>query len=189
MLTTFSSIWNPGDSARVVKGSLCGELGIVDHTCDSVGLEFNFDGCLEETKVSLQDIEHIFQVGDTVRIVAGPYMGVEGHLIQMCDDVFHVCQEATKEVQHFEPPSNSDSIEIRDYIQVVDGEHTGRHGTMDWFSKGDTNLWFRDIFTANNVKSSLSSILVPVTMVQWTDLAQTILFTKERGYDVKPGDS
>jgi len=93
-----------GDSARVVKGSLRGELGTVistDHTCDSVGLEFNFDGCLEETEISLQDIERVFRVGDTVRVVAGPYMGVEGHLIQMYDDVLHVCQETTKEVVSF----------------------------------------------------------------------------------------
>ncbi|KAG1864786.1 hypothetical protein F4604DRAFT_1928588 [Suillus subluteus] len=205
-----------GDSARVVKGSLRGELGTVvstDHTCGSVGLEFNFDGCLEETEVSLRDVERVFRVGDTVKVVAGPYMGVEGHLIQMCNDVFHVCQETTKEVievskyyldrrplrhtlkshvptqQHFEPPSDSDSIEIGDYIQVLDGKHAGRRGVVNWFSKGDTNLWFRDIFTANNAESSLSSISVPATMVQRTDLAQTIVFTKERGYDIRPGDT
>lgn len=93
-----------GDLARVIKGSLRGELGTVvstDHTCDSVGLEFNFDGCLEEAEVSLRDIERVFRVGDTVRVVAGPYMGLEGHLIQMSDDVFHVCQDTTKEVVSF----------------------------------------------------------------------------------------
>ncbi|KAG1718645.1 hypothetical protein EDD22DRAFT_855345, partial [Suillus occidentalis] len=208
-----------GDSARVIKGSLRGELGTVistDHTCDSVGLEFNFDGYLEEAEVSLRDIERVFRVGDTVRVVAGPYMGLEGHLIQMSDDVFHICQETTKEVvevskyyldrrplrhtlkaylptqQHFEPPSGCDSIEIGDYIQVLDGEHTGRRGVVSWFSKGDTNLWFRDIFTASNTEPSLidlATISVPVTMVQRTDLAQTIVFTTERGYDVRPGDT
>ncbi|KAG1763902.1 hypothetical protein EV702DRAFT_1205303 [Suillus placidus] len=208
-----------GDSARVVKGSLRGELGTVvstDHACDSVGLEHNFDGYLEETEVSLRDIEHIFRVGNTVRVVAGPYMGLEGYLTQMSDDVFHVCQETTKEVvevskyyldrrplrhtlkshlptqQHFEPPSNCDSIEIGDYIQVLDGEHTGRRGIVNWFSKGDTNLWFQDIFTANNTEPSLTdlaTISVPVAMVQWTDLAQTIAFTKEKGYDVRAGDT
>ncbi|KAG2086098.1 hypothetical protein BD769DRAFT_1397002 [Suillus cothurnatus] len=205
-----------GDSARVVKGSLRGELGTVistDHTCDSVGLEFNFDGCLEETEISLQDIERVFRVGDTVRVVAGPYMGVEGHLIQMYDDVLHVCQETTKEVievskyyldrrplrhtlkshlptqQYFEPPSDSDSIEIGDYIQVLGGKHTGRRGIVNWFARGDTNLWFRDIFTPNNADSNLSSISVPASMVQRTDLARTITFTKERGYDVRPGDT
>ncbi|KAG1846039.1 hypothetical protein F4604DRAFT_1688533 [Suillus subluteus] len=145
-----------GDSARVVKGSLRGELGTVvstDHTCGSVGLEFNFDGCLEETEVSLRDVERVFS--------AGPYMGVEGHLIQMCNDVFHVCQETTKEVievskyyldrrplrhtlkshvptqQHFEPPSDSDSIEIGDYIQVLDGKHAVCRVSqflLQWFS-------------------------------------------------------
>ncbi|KAG1859504.1 hypothetical protein C8R48DRAFT_774843 [Suillus tomentosus] len=186
-----------GDLVRVIKGSLRGESGTVvstDHTSGS-------------------DIEHVFWVGDTVRVVAGPYTGLEGHLIQMHDDVFHICQETTKEVvevskyyldrhplnhtlkshlptqQHFEPPSDSDSIEIGDYIQVLGGEHAGRRGIVDWFSKGDTNLWFRDIFTANNMGSGLSSISVPATMVRRTDLAQTLVFTKERGYDVRPGDT
>jgi transcription elongation factor len=94
--------------------------------------------------------------------------------------------------QHFEPPSDSDSIEIGDYIQVLGGEHTGKRGIVNWFSKGDTYLWFRDILAANSTESSLvdlSSISVPVAMVQRTDLTQTITFTKERGYDVRPGDT
>lgn len=94
--------------------------------------------------------------------------------------------------QHFEPPSDSDSVEIGDYIEVLYGEHAGKRGIVNWFSKGDTNLWFRDIFTVNDTESSLaglSGISVPATMVRRTDLAQTIAFTKERGYDVRPGDT
>jgi transcription antitermination factor NusG len=93
-----------GELARVVKGSLHGELGTVvstDHACGSVGLEFNFDGFPQETEVSLQDIERVFRVGDTVRVVAGSYTGLEGYLIQMCGDLFHVCQEISKEVVSF----------------------------------------------------------------------------------------
>ncbi|KAG2151803.1 hypothetical protein BD769DRAFT_1380674 [Suillus cothurnatus] len=208
-----------GELARVVKGSLHGELGTVvstDHACGSVGLEFNFDGFPQETEVSLQDIERVFRVGDTVRVVAGSYTGLEGYLIQMCGDLFHVCQEISKEVvevskyyldrrplkhtlkshvpiqQHVEPPCDPDSIEIGDYIQVLDGEHAGKRGIVNWFPKGDTNLWFRDIFTVNDTESSLDGLLsisVPATMVQRTDLAQTIHFTNERGFDVRPGDT
>ncbi|KAG2135610.1 hypothetical protein BD769DRAFT_1385495 [Suillus cothurnatus] len=124
--------------------------------------------------------------------VAGSYTGLEGYLIQMCGDLFHVCQEISKEVQHVEPPCDPDSIEIGDYIQVLDGEHAGKHGIINWFPKGDTNLWFQDIFTVNDMESSLDGLLsisVPAKMVQRTDLAQTIHFTNERGFDVRPRDT
>ncbi|KAG2127246.1 hypothetical protein DEU56DRAFT_958827 [Suillus clintonianus] len=133
----------------------------------------------------------------------------------MSEDVFHVCQDISKEVvevskyyldqrplkhtlnshlptqQHFKPPSDSDTIEIGDYIQVMDGEHTGKRGIVDWCCKRESYLWFRDILTAHDTESSddLSSIKVFTTMVRRTNLAQTIQFTKERGYDVRPGDA
>lgn len=90
-----------GDHARVIKGALRGEhvkVILTDHTCGSVCLEFTFDECLEEIEVRLQDTERVFQVGDSVRVVASPYLGLEGHILQMAEDVFHVCQAATKEV-------------------------------------------------------------------------------------------
>ncbi|KAG1758513.1 hypothetical protein EDD22DRAFT_849956 [Suillus occidentalis] len=204
-----------GDQARAIKGALRGELGEVistDHTCGSVGLEFTLDECPEEIEVRLQDIERVFHVGDTVRVVAGPYLGLEGHVLQMCEDVFHVCQAVSKEVvevskyylnrhplshtcssylpvlQYFEPPPDTDTIEIGDFIEVLDGEHTGRCGVVDWLSKGDDRLWFRDFFTPVDTESAPSSISVPIAMVQRTDIAQTIQYTRERGYDVKPGD-
>ncbi|KAG1749186.1 hypothetical protein EDD22DRAFT_958089 [Suillus occidentalis] len=205
-----------GDHARVITGSLRGEVGKVistDHTCGSVGLELTFDECPEEVHVRLRDIERVFRVGDSVRVIAGSYLGLEGYVLQMTEDVFHVCQAATKEVvevskyyldrrplshtlnsclpvqHHFEPPPDSDSIEIGDFIEVLDGEHTGKRGVVDWLSKNDSKLWFQDIFTPADTESGLSSISVPKAMVQRTDLTQTIQYTKERGYDVKPGDT
>ncbi|KAG2085237.1 uncharacterized protein F5147DRAFT_782149 [Suillus discolor] len=206
-----------GDWARVVKGHLRGEVGQVastDHMYGSVGLEFTFDTSLEEIEVQLEDIERVFRVGDTVKVVAGPYLGLEGHVIQMNEDVFHICQDISKEVvevlkyyldrhplkhtlnlqlpmqQIFEPPHDSDSIEIGDHIEVLCGEHARKHGVVDWFAKGETSLWFRDIFTADREPSiSLLSISIPVKMFQRTNLAQTIQFTKERGYDIRPGDA
>ncbi|KAG1790362.1 uncharacterized protein HD556DRAFT_1310750 [Suillus plorans] len=192
-----------GDLARVVKGSLHGELGQVistDHTSGTVMLESAFDGCLKEIDICLQDTEHVFQVGDTVKVVAGSYLGLQGHIVQMCKDTFVVCQYAMNhqvEVskyyldqrlldhivqsqpqtqQHFEPPQ-SDSIEIGDFIEVLVGEHIGKCGIIDWFSKGDTKLCGR-----------LSRTSVPIAAVQRTKLTQTLKFTKEKGYDVKPGD-
>ncbi|KAG1900758.1 uncharacterized protein F5891DRAFT_979988 [Suillus fuscotomentosus] len=176
------------DHTRVIKGSLSGELSKVisiDHTYGSACLEFTFHECPEEIEVRLQDVERVFRVGDSVRVIAGPYLGLEGHILQMAEDVFHICQVATKEV----PPPDSNSIEIRDFIQVLDGKHTGKCGVVDWLSKGDSYLWFRDLFTPVDTKSGLSSISVPIAMVQQMDLMRTIQYTKERGYNVKPGDT
>lgn len=89
-----------GDSARVVRGSLSGELRRVvsiDHTLGSVCLESAFNEHLMEVEVSLRDIERIFHIGDTVRIVAGGYLGLEGHIIQIREDLCHICQHGTNE--------------------------------------------------------------------------------------------
>lgn len=86
--------------ARVIKGSLHGEFGPVistDHTLETVSLESALNGCLKEIEVRLKDIEHVFRVGDTVKVVAGSYLGLEGHIIQICGDMFHLCQHATNE--------------------------------------------------------------------------------------------
>lgn len=94
--------------------------------------------------------------------------------------------------QYLEPPPNSDSdsIEIGDHIEVLDGKHMGKHGIMDWYAKGLTNLWFHDVLTQDSRETSfgLSSISVPVAMVQRTSLTHTIQYTKDKGYDVRPGD-
>jgi ribosomal protein L24 len=90
-----------GDSARIVQGSLRGQLGKVvstDHTCGSVGLELTFDdGGLEEIELRFQDIERVFRVGDSVRVIAGSFLGVEGHILQIDGDIFHICQAVSKE--------------------------------------------------------------------------------------------
>ncbi|KAG1889804.1 uncharacterized protein F5891DRAFT_1198328 [Suillus fuscotomentosus] len=72
--------------------------------------------------------------------------------------------------QDFEP-SELDSIQIGDFIEVLDGEHMGKRGVVDWLAKGDNKLWFRDILSTESIESSggLSSL-------------------SERGYDVRPGD-
>jgi hypothetical protein len=63
-LVTFSlQFLRVGDCARVLKGSLCGELGQVistDHTFGTVGLESALDGRLKEIEISLQDVECVF---------------------------------------------------------------------------------------------------------------------------------
>ncbi|KAG2109826.1 hypothetical protein DEU56DRAFT_920264 [Suillus clintonianus] len=206
-----------GDYARVIQGSLRGELGkivSIDHTCDSVGLELTFHGGLEDIELPLQDLERVFRVGDSVRVVAGSFLGLEGYIIQMDEDIFRICQAVSKEEveiskyyldrrplshalpsqlptqQYFEPSPDSESIEIGDNIRVGDGPHAGKFGIVTWITSGSTYLWFRDVCTQDNTESSgeLSSISVPTAFVQRTNLTHTLQYTKERGYDVRPGD-
>jgi transcription antitermination factor NusG len=97
-------------------------------------------------------------------------------------------------LQHFEPPPESQSLEIGDYIEVLVGEHMGKQGVVTWRAIEQNQLWFQDesphLLTSYHTKycSGPPSIQVPVTFVQRTRLPQTIKFTKEKGYDIKPGD-
>jgi hypothetical protein len=93
-----------GDAVRVVKGEVLSESGTVlsiDHILGSACLELAFDGDKVETEVSLQDMERVFRVGDTVRVVAGAYLGLEGHVIQISGDILHLCQDISKEEVSF----------------------------------------------------------------------------------------
>ncbi|KAG1759388.1 hypothetical protein EDD22DRAFT_849256 [Suillus occidentalis] len=137
----------------------------------------------EARVISGEDVERVFRLGDSVQVVAGVYLGLEGHIVQMSDNAFHICQEATKEEievskyylarrplkhvlqklpptqQLFEPPPKTESIEIGDYVEVLGG-HTG----------------------------PLVLIQVLLVWVRRIRLAQTIKYTTDKGYDVKPGD-
>lgn len=73
---------------------------------------------------------------------------------------------------------------------MLDGRHMGKRGIVDWYAKRSTYLWFWDVLTQDSREtgSRLSSISVPVAMVQQTSLTHTIQYTKDKGYDVRPGD-
>lgn len=100
-LATFSlQFLRVGDSARSITGEVRSEIGTVvstDHAFGSARLEFTLDGHQHELEFRLQDIERVFWVGDTVRVVAGAYTGLEGYIIKKSGDIFHVCQDSTNE--------------------------------------------------------------------------------------------
>ncbi|KAG2085882.1 uncharacterized protein F5147DRAFT_781841 [Suillus discolor] len=90
-----------GDSVKVIKGEVRSEIGTVvstHHASGTACLEINFDGHRQEMHVRLQDIEHVFWVGDPVQVVVGSHLGLEGHIIQATRDIFDVCQEVSLEV-------------------------------------------------------------------------------------------
>ncbi|KAG1738459.1 hypothetical protein EDD22DRAFT_852065 [Suillus occidentalis] len=202
-----------GDWVRANTGALHSELSQVistDHAFGSVCLEFYIDGRPNTVDFRLQDIEQVFRVGDTVRVVAGPYLGLEGYILQMCEDVFCICQAVSKEEveiskfyldhrslshtlqprlltqQYFKHPLDSGSIEIGDMIEVFRGVQRGQRGIVQWFPKGGTHLWFQD--TELMVSGTPSSVCVPAVCVQQTHLNEMLQYTKEKGYDTRPGD-
>ncbi|KAG2335280.1 hypothetical protein BDR05DRAFT_1006998 [Suillus weaverae] len=133
-------------------------------------LEFTFDGHRQELEFRLQDIEPVFWVGNMIQVIVGAYTGLEGHIIRKSKDFFHTCQEATNEEVELpmQPDSNPlpepKSLQIRDKIE----------GEMLWFWAG------------SGIKDPL--VHVPVAFVKRIWSSKTLQFTKERGYDVKPGD-
>ncbi|KAG2336942.1 hypothetical protein BDR05DRAFT_952975 [Suillus weaverae] len=121
------------------------------------------------------DMERVFWVGDAVQVVAGSYLGLEGHIIQMDKVLFLICQRVTME-------------------EKLVGKHIGKRGVVTWSSIGADQLWFQDespqMLTSYNMKyyPGPPSIQVPVKFVHRMHLPQTITFTKEKGYNMKPGD-
>lgn len=94
--------------------------------------------------------------------------------------------------QHYEPPPDK-SIQVGDPIEVLIGEHMGKCGIVSWFPVGAAQLWFRDanpVFIEEETEYSLGPPIIQVAaaFVRRTHLSQTITYTKERGYDVRPGD-
>ncbi|KAG2135055.1 hypothetical protein BD769DRAFT_1665010 [Suillus cothurnatus] len=221
MIVAFSmQFLHTGDVVRVIKGGVHSEIGTVlsiDYTLGSACLELTFDGDKVKMEVRLQDLERVFCIGDTVRVVAGAYLGLEGHVIQVSGDIFHLCQDISKEEvqvskyyldhrpidhmfqpqlsatqQPYEPPID-ESIQVGDHIEVLLGEHLGKCGIVSWFPAGVTQLWFHDanpIFIEDEIKHSLGPPILQVAtaFVRRTHLAQTITYTKEKGYDVRPRD-
>ncbi|KAG1781412.1 hypothetical protein EV702DRAFT_1041938 [Suillus placidus] len=190
-----------GDSARPITGEVCQEICTVvstNHASGSACLKFILDGHGQELEFRLQDIERVFWVGDTVRVVAGAYAGLEGHIIKKSEDLFHVevskyyldrrplthvLQSRLPMQPDYDPLPEPESLQIGDEIEVCAGEYMGKCGIVVWFPIGGTTLWFR---AEGNIKDEL--INAPTAFVQRIRPFKTLQFTKERGYDVKPGD-
>ncbi|KAG2124846.1 uncharacterized protein EDB93DRAFT_1110428 [Suillus bovinus] len=110
----------------------------------------------------------------------------------MHSDTFQVCQDTTNEQVKVSRYCLDQSLETHSTITATypAALQPPPPSIVDWLSKKDTKLWFRDIFTMDDTECSgkLSSISVPIAIVQRTSTTQTIQFTKERGYNIRPGD-
>jgi ribosomal protein L24 len=90
-----------GDAARIITGAVKSGIGTVvsiDHAFGgSARIELTLDGDQKELEARLEDMERVFWVGDAVRVVAGSCLGLEGHVIQMDEELFRVCQRVSME--------------------------------------------------------------------------------------------
>jgi ribosomal protein L24 len=90
-----------GDSVRLHTPDLNGQICTVlstDHAFGgTIDVQFELDGVVTQTQTTLVDVERVFNVGDEVRVLAGVYQGVEGHLVQKYEDNYTICQAGTQQ--------------------------------------------------------------------------------------------
>lgn len=90
-----------GDAVRIITGPVPSEIGtvvLIEHGFGgSARIELTLNGDRKELEARLEDVERVFWVGDAVRVVAGSYLGLEGHVIQMDKEMFRVCQGVSME--------------------------------------------------------------------------------------------
>lgn len=208
-----------GDSVRLHTPELPGQICTVlstDHAFGgTIDVQFELDGVVTQTRATLVDVERVFNVGDEVRVLAGVYQGVEGHLVQKYEDNFTICQAGTQQEievskyyldrrpidrtlqaymsapQYVDPPEEPKIIEIGDYVTVTVGDLVGKSGLVLW-AAGEF-IWLHDDAdlqrSDDRTDGATPFLRVQASMVERTRLPATIKFTKERGYDVKPGDA
>ncbi|KAG1897446.1 uncharacterized protein F5891DRAFT_982629 [Suillus fuscotomentosus] len=154
------------------------------------------------------------RIGDLARVIAGELrpnvprawkrslMETEGvskeevlvsrYYLDRCP-LHHILHSSLPTQQHLYSPPESESLQVGDHIEVLAGEHWKKCGIVEWIPTGGTMLWFRDaspVLAGDDVESGVGPfrIQVPVTIVQRTKLPNTLRYTKDKGYDVRPGD-
>ncbi|KAG1777879.1 hypothetical protein EV702DRAFT_1196677 [Suillus placidus] len=153
-----------------------------------------------------------FKTYNEVKVVAGIYLGIQGHIISKMGDMYDICQHTTNKLvqvsqyyldhcplqyslqgqflpsQSVKPLPEHELIEIGDFIEVLVGQDFGKSGTVEWVSPGGVIVWFRHtISPEDNFRPLLIGALT--SSVHHIRLPTTLKFTKEKGYDVRPGDS
>ncbi|KAG2754082.1 hypothetical protein P692DRAFT_20870194 [Suillus brevipes Sb2] len=117
------------------------------------------------------------------------HIGVSKYYLDRCP-VDRTLQGYMATPQYVDPPEEPKSIEISDYIKVIIGNLIGKGGLVLW-AAGEF-IWFQDetniLRSDDHTPDMIPFLRVQAAMVECTCLPATIKFTKERGYDVRPGD-
>ncbi|KAG1765876.1 hypothetical protein EV702DRAFT_1050865 [Suillus placidus] len=206
-----------GSVALLDQSHLPNDSTVSDILCDGDIVGYSYKGQWYYGGLLLKNCHRylFLHKGDAVRVLKGEVRSEIGHIIQVTRDIFDVCQEVSQEVvqvskhylyhcppnytyqswlptqQHFEHLPD-EAIQVGDYIEILIREDKGKCGIVAWFPAGETQLWFWYVNTRTKGDTKHSSRLpifkIPTTFVRWMGLSQTLKYTKEKGYDVKPGD-
>ncbi|KAG1888022.1 uncharacterized protein F5891DRAFT_987882 [Suillus fuscotomentosus] len=91
---------------------------------------------------------------------------------------------------YINPPQESRSIKISDFVQVLVGDWIGKSGVVQWAL--NVLIWFQDemelLMNDTSSHIALPFIQVEAVIVECTHLPAILKFTKECIYDVRPGD-
>ncbi|KAG2071711.1 hypothetical protein BDR04DRAFT_1117536 [Suillus decipiens] len=228
--TRLSSILHDGDVVRYkFKAPCANELGYLFLQKDRDGLLQtdvaswrlslpHHTRVIRVVEAKLNDIEHVFNVGNEVSIIAGAYAGVQGYILERNNDVFQICQARTQAqayvyikickyyldhcpvdltLQGHNPVQSyidsllePQSVKIGNYVEVIVSGLKGKSGIVQWASGGF--VWFQDdmeVMRANDHSSvTLPFIHIAAEIVEHTCLPTTLTLTKECSYNVRPGD-
>ncbi|KAG1904974.1 uncharacterized protein F5891DRAFT_976553 [Suillus fuscotomentosus] len=139
----------------------------------SAKLAFDLDSQCKEVKDRLRDVELVFRSRTQEQVEVSKYY-LECHLIN------HTLQIHMSISTYVNPPQESKSIKIGDFLLVLVRDWIGKSGVVQWVS--NSLMWFQDEM------SSPYFIQIEAIMVECTCLPATLKFTKECSYNVRPED-
>ncbi|KAG1901573.1 uncharacterized protein F5891DRAFT_1187430 [Suillus fuscotomentosus] len=193
----------------LLPGPKC-KLFDTDHAFGgSVKLAFDLDGLCKEVEARLKDIEPMFYVGEEVCVVAGDYLGLQGHVIQRNNDIFCICWSGTQEevevskyylehcpidrtvkahmsTQTCQPPAGIKVHQNQQLCLSLNWRLDWKSGFVQWVSNGI--IWFQDEgeLLRNDAGSDVAPLFIQVeaVMVKCTCLPATLKFTRKHRYNV-----
>ncbi|KAG1801728.1 uncharacterized protein BJ212DRAFT_1487621 [Suillus subaureus] len=142
---------------------------------------------------TLKSRMYLLHVYKTATTYIGEYLQSKGFTVTMSpwlSGQLYVISDSPRTIASSLP----DSHKIGDHIEVLVGQHIGKQGIMTIPPHGGTDLWFQDESLQNFIAGATKYYLgppiiqVPVATIWQMHLPQTIKFTREKGYDIKPGD-
>ncbi|KAI5997544.1 hypothetical protein EDD15DRAFT_2364271 [Pisolithus albus] len=213
-LNLFSAqFWREQDMVEIREGDLVGKRGTladVDwHKQSAVLL------CDDDTiECNIRELRRVFRIGDMVEIMAGPFCGEEtGYVVavhqrtivvavrqpdQTVENVevsqFLVRSHLQEHVVSLGPDTNEhqlvgplsgDEALPGDIVQAFRGPYAGQEGTIEWISP-DGKFW---VSTVQNPAPGQGMVAMDVSDLRITRAPNTLILSKDKGYDVAVGDT
>ncbi|KAI5981027.1 hypothetical protein EDC04DRAFT_2617701 [Pisolithus marmoratus] len=167
MVLLFSAqFWCKFDTVEIWSGELRGSRGrLIDiewykrtaslflPTDERLEGDVNARG--ETIHCAIQELCRVFNTGQAVRIIAGPYRGYTGHVIMAYDGTLevsdllleahmpdHVHSLATGHTDtHMRLPEPADAVLPGDTVNISQGAYKGAEAPIEWMSVNGTQAW------------------------------------------------